>query len=75
MFSKTGPPEPIEGQEEQTPMRNQDELSMLMELDNYKANEVRTHVVPWQPREQESRGKQIEPKDKTRFTFFINDKE
>ena len=56
-------------------MRNQDELHMLMELDNYKANEVRTHVVPWQPREQESRGKQIEPKDKTRFTFFINDKE
>jgi len=47
MFSKTGPPEASEEKEEQTPMRNQDELHMLMELDNYDAKEIRTHVVPW----------------------------
>jgi len=74
MFSKTNL-EKEETEEETAGFREKDELEMLQILMNYDSEDVRSAVMPWAKDSRDQKPGRSEPKEKTRFTFFIKDQE
>lgn len=72
MFSKTNL-EKEETEEETAGFREKDELEMLQILMNYDSEDVRSAVMPWAKDGRDQKPGRPEPKEKTRFTFFIKD--